>query len=153
MNIEIEVLNEILTHRAEVQKNLAIIRAELEQRGIMHDISKFEDVEFDAFVTTRPKFKKANYGSKEYKECEEQIKPALDHHYSTNRHHIKYHPHGFEDMNLLDILEMLADWKAASKRSPNLSFKDSLKIAFKKYEIPKNMQRHIIKTLEYLNWL
>jgi len=150
---EFDVLLEWLSHSSKVSELLAQISKDLDQRGFEHDRSKLQDIEFEAFVKTRPKFKKANYGSKEYKECCEQIKPALEHHYKHNRHHTVYHKDGFAGMNLIDILEMLADWKAANERSPDLSFKDAISICFEKYKVPENMQKHIMATLEYLGWL
>ena len=152
MDTKMEVLTDTLRHISEVAENLSEMEADLRKRGFGHDRTKLEEFEFDAFVSTRPKFKKANYGTKEYKECTEAIKPAIDHHYSHNRHHTGYHEGGFEDMNLMDILEMLADWKAASRRSPDLSFEDSLPRAFKKYKIPDNMQKHILSTIKYFGW-
>jgi len=78
---------------------------------------------------------------------------AIEHHHANNRHHTAFHKNEFSGMNLFDILEMLADWKAASRRSPNLSFADSLPKAFEKYSVPKNMQKHIMETLKYLKWI
>jgi len=153
MDTKHEVLLEMIIHRVEVQENLAQMRSVLKKRGIVHDKSKFTAIEFDAFVSTRPKFSKANYGTTEYQECVDEIKPAIDHHYSNNRHHPGFFKNGFANMNLFDILEMLADWKAASNRSPDLSFLDSLPIAFKKYSIPENMQTHIMNTLASLGWI
>ena len=152
MNIEFEVLTDTLMHISEVAENLAVIRADLERRGISHDRSKLLAAEFDAFVSTRPKFKKVNYGTPEYQECVDAIKSAVDHHHANNRHHTSFHKNGFADMNLLDILEMIADWKAASRRSPDLSFLASLPRAFENYNIPDNMQKHIIATIKYLGW-
>lgn len=153
MGVELEILTDILRHISEVAENLAVMRADLERRGLGHDRSKLEELEFCAFTKTRPQFKRANYMSKEYQECIDAIKPAIDHHYRNNRHHTGFHKGGFADMNLLDILEMLADWKAASRRSPDLSLKDSLPKAFERYGIPENMQRHIRATLDYLGWV
>ena len=150
---EFDVLLEWLSHSSKVSELLTQISKDLDQRGCVHDRSKLQAIEFEAFVKTRPKFKKANYGSKEYKECCEQIKLALEHHYKHNRHHPEFHEDGFEGMNLLDILEMLADWKAANERNPDLPFKESLTISFKKYNIPENMQKHIKATAEYLGWI
>ena len=45
------------------------------------------------------------------------IKPALDHHLKVNRHHPEYHPHGINDMDLLDVTEMVCDWIAACQRA------------------------------------
>lgn len=153
MNTELEVLTDVIMHVSEVTENLSQIRSDLEQRGIAHDRSKFEPFEFDAFVSTRPKFKKANYGTPEYQECVDLIKPSIDHHYAVNRHHTGFHEQGFAGMNLLDILEMLADWKAAARRSPSQSFAESLPKAYAKYGISKDMQIHIEATLKYLGWL
>jgi len=153
MNIELEVLADLLIHISEVKENIASIRNDLEKRGIAHDRSKFETFEFDSFAKTRQKFKTVDFGTKEYQECVDEIKPAIDHHYAANRHHTAYHFNGFNDMNLIDILEMLADWKAASRRSPGLRFVDSLPGAYRKYDIPENMQKHIESTLTYLGWI
>jgi hypothetical protein len=153
MNNSFEVLTDTIRHISEVQENLQKIINELSIRGIAHDRTKFKPIEFDAFVSTRPKFKKANYGTPEYQECIELIKPSIEHHYKNNRHHTAFHNNGIKDMTLLDILEMLADWKAASRRSPNLTFKDSLPTAFKKYKIKEELQNLILNTLTELNWI
>lgn len=153
MNYEFEVLTDTISHISEVAENLIRMAEDLKARGVAHDRSKFEAIEFDAFVQTRPKFKVANYGTPEYQECVDIIKPSIDHHYKVNRHHTGFFSDGFQSMNLLDILEMLADWRAASRRSPDLTFKDSLPRAYAKYGIPENMQRHIEETLKFLGWL
>jgi hypothetical protein len=44
------------------------------------------------------------------------MKPALDHHYAQNRHHPEHHASGIAGMTLLDLIEMLCDWKAATER-------------------------------------
>lgn len=40
----------------------------------------------------------------------------LDHHYRNNTHHIEHYNEGIVGMDLLDIIEMLCDWKDLSKR-------------------------------------
>ena len=152
MDTNFEVLTDTIMHISEVQENIEDIIHDLKKRGVAHDRSKLTAIEFDTFVKTRPEFKKVNYGTAEYQAVAEKAKVAVENHYSSNRHHTAYHKNGINDMNLLDILEMLADWKAASRRSPDLTFLGSLPRAFQKYSIPKNMQRHIMLTLEYLGW-
>ena len=132
---------------------VAQVRANLEQRGISHDRSKFLADEFDAFVQTRPRFRSANYGSPEYRACVDEIRPAIERHYARNRHHPDYYSQGVAGMSLIDLLEMLADWKAASDRNPNLTFADSLPKAYEKHGISEPMQRHIEQTLQELGWL
>lgn len=149
---EFDTLMEMLRHTKEVFARLEAIASDLRRRGILHDLTKFDELEFTTFCSTREKFKKADYGSEEYAECTRLAKPAVDHHYKNNRHHTGYHEKGILGMNLLDILEMVADWKAASKRSPNLTFKDSLPKAFEKYKIPEAIQEVILNTIDYLGW-
>ena len=148
-----DFLCETLLHMSEVKENLETISSELKKRGLAHDRTKLQEIEFDAFVSTRDKFKKANYGSKEYQECIDKVKPAVDHHYENNRHHTGYHKNGINDMNLIDLMEMLADWKAAARRSPDKSLEDTLDYAFKKYGIGEQLGNMIRNTLKDLKWI
>lgn len=153
MNTDFDVLCDLILHVSEVQENLELVASELRQRGFAHDRTKFQDPEFSAFVSTRERFKTANYGTKEYEDVTAAIRPAIDHHYQNNRHHTAFHENGINDMNLIDIFEMLADWKAASRRSPDKDFKDTLNHAFKKYKIDKQLGQLIKNTLKYLGWI
>jgi len=147
-----EVLTDTIIHVSEVQENLQWMIHDLTMRSIVHDRSKFQDPEFSVFCSTRPEFKKANYGTPEYAAVCQKAKEGVEHHYRHNRHHTAYHENGVKDMNLLDVLEMLADWKAASRRSPDLTFADSLNTAFKKYEIGPELQNLILNTINWLHW-
>jgi len=153
MNIEFDFLCDTMLHVGEVAENLEACASNLRQRGFAHDRTKFQPMEFDAFVSTREKFKKANYGTPEYQECVDLVKPAVDHHYQNNRHHTGYHTNGIKDMSLFDIIEMLADWRAANRRSPDLDFAESLKRCVKKYNISSELEKIIRTTLKELNWL
>lgn len=147
-----EVLTDTIVHVSEVQANLHDMVSDLEKRSIVHDLSKFQDPEFSVFCSTRPEFKKVNYGTPEYEAVTEKAREGVEHHHAHNRHHTAYHENGIDDMNLMDIIEMLADWRAASRRSPDLSFADSLPKAFEKYKIEPALQKTILNTIEYLGW-
>jgi len=85
-------------------------------RGAVHDRSKLSDPEKEIFDIYTPKLKDVTYGSDKYKEYLKEMKIALDHHYSQNRHHPEYFENGIKDMDLLDLIEMICDWYAASQR-------------------------------------
>ena len=90
---------------------------ELLARGEKHDQSKLKDPEVSTFVEYTPKLKDSTYGSDEYKGYLEAMKPALEHHYHYNRHHPEHFgARGVNGMNLIDLLEMFCDWKAAGER-------------------------------------
>ena len=108
-------------------------------RGLIHDLSKYRSDEFMPMASTFYKFKKAKYGSKEYTECVEQIRPAVDRHYSRNSHHTAYHKRGVNDMNLYDLVEMYCDWNAACKRNPDGSVQQSIRMNQNKYSLTNQL--------------
>ena len=153
MDINTDVLCDTLLHISEVAENIVKIRYELRCRSKSHDRSKLQEPEFSACVSTRPRFKEVNYGSPEYEELVEEIKPAVEHHYKNNRHHTLFHKNGINDMNLRDIMEMLADWKAAERRSPDKSLADTLDYAFERYKISPQLGQILKNTLNFLKWI
>lgn len=153
MEKEFDVLCDTILHMTEVQENLELFASELRQRGFAHDRTKLQDPEFSAFVSTRERFKKANYGTPEYEALVKEIKPAIDHHYENNRHHTGFHSDGINGMTFIDILEMLADWKAAARRSPDKELRDTLEYAYKKYKIEPQLAKIIDNTLFEMGWL
>ena len=68
------------------------------------------------FDRETPKLRALEYGSAAYKQSLLDLKPALDHHYKVNPHHPEYYENGINGMTLIDLVEMFADWYAATKR-------------------------------------
>lgn len=75
-----------LNHIRDVDSNIKIFITELIRRGNEHDLSKLESPELEIFAEA-DELGKVQYGSIEYKNNLEKIKPAISHHYSRNRHH------------------------------------------------------------------
>jgi hypothetical protein len=118
---------ETISHIIEVRNCLNVIIKGLIKRGEDHDRSKLEQPELDFFVKFTSRLKAMTYGSDEYKQCLSELKPALDHHYSLNRHHPEFHE-SISNMNLIDIIEMFCDWKAATKRHADGDMSKSIAI-------------------------
>lgn len=112
---EQEMLETILRHKALVGTYMRAVIAELTQRAVEHDYSKFGSEEFSAYAATLPKFKEAEYGTPEYQACLDAIQPAIQHHYKANRHHPEFYQYGIYGMTLIDLIEMVCDWIAAAK--------------------------------------
>jgi hypothetical protein len=90
---------------------------ELVTRSLEHDHSKTCEPEKSTFDEFTAKLKTSTYGSDEYKGFLAAMGPALDHHYEKNRHHPEHFGDaGINGMTLVDLIEMLADWKAATER-------------------------------------
>lgn len=105
-----------MRHIERVRNLLNLVVKQLLERAELHDQSKLEHPEVELFSEYTPKLAGCTYGSPEYTEFRQKMGVALDHHYANNRHHPEHHKQGVDDMNLLDVIEMLCDWKAASER-------------------------------------
>ena len=103
-------------HIANVQKFIHIFVKALLDRADKHDLSKLESPEVEAFTECTKELAGMTYGSPEYKESLKKLGPALEHHYAKNSHHPEHWSRGIRDMDLVDIIEMFCDWKAATMR-------------------------------------
>lgn len=107
---------ETMRHIERVRNLLNQIAIELLKRGELHDQSKLESPEVEFFTEFTANLAELEYGSPEYTAQLNKLKPALEHHYARNRHHPQHFKNGIDDMDLIDAMEMFADWKAASER-------------------------------------
>lgn len=125
----------------------------LVERAGDHDKSKFEEPEFSIFVEFTPKLAALTYGSDEYKGALEQMQPALEHHYAHNRHHPEHFPRGVNNMTLVDLIEMLCDWKAATMRHNDGDITKSLEINKKRFGISDQLTTILENTAREYGWL
>jgi len=148
-------------HIKVVQSKINTIIEELAKRAESHDKSKLEDPEKEVFDVMTPLLAGSTYGTDEYRQMLAGMKPALDHHYANNRHH----PEHFEEemyatfrasmlncMNLIDIIEMFCDWKAATLRHNNGDINKSIEINKKRFNIDIQLESIFKNTVKYLNW-
>jgi hypothetical protein len=107
-----------LAHIKRVRSLLAVMEAHLAHRGTVHDASKLTEPEKSAYDRVVPEMRKHPYGSPENKAATAELGPALLHHFANNSHHPEHYPEGIDGMDLLDVVEMLCDWRAAAERAP-----------------------------------
>lgn len=117
---------ETVKHIHSVRKNIYLFIEELDDRARNHDQSKLESPEQEIFGENYEGLAKTEYGTEEYSKLLEKVQPALEHHYANNRHHPQHWPQGIDDMTLVDLCEMLADWKAATARNKNGNIRKSI---------------------------
>ena len=140
-------------HITRVQELMTEIWKNIHVRAREHDQSKLQTPEKEMFDEWTPKLKEMEYGSDEYKNALNQLGPALAHHYANNSHHPEHYPQGIEDMTLLDMLEMLADWKAAGERhADGGDVGRSLKINKERFGINDMLMGILIRTCVELGW-
>jgi hypothetical protein len=139
-----------LTHIRRVQALLADVANRLVQRAILHDQSKLEEPEASVFEEYTSKLKGSTYGSEEYKQFLAGMKPALDHHYASNSHHPEHYANGIKDMSLLDLVEMIVDWKAATERHADGCITKSLEINQKRFGYSDELKAIFSRTVAEL---
>jgi len=140
-------------HIAQVGKLLHVIVKELLDRADVHDDSKLGPVEAAMFERVTHRLATTTYGTPEYAACLEDMKAdALPHHYAHNRHHPEHHKNGIEDMTLIDLVEMLADWKAATMRHNDGDLAKSLEHNETRFGIPPTLAKILGNTARELGW-
>ena len=137
-------------HIERVRNLLNVCVSNLLNRGEKHDQSKLDSPEVELFTEYTPKLASCTYDSDEYKAMKKAMKPALDHHYANNSHHPEHYKNGIEDMNLLDILEMLCDWKAASERHNDGNIRKSIEINGSRFNISPQLIRLMENTVSLI---
>lgn len=138
-----------LAHKKNVSNKMKILIDDMILRSVSHDDSKLVSPEKEIFDEFTPKLKDSTYMSDEYKGFLKEMQVALDHHYSENRHHPEHFKNGIHDMNLVDILEMLADWKAASERHENGDILKSIELNKDRFGYSDDLKQLLINTVKY----
>lgn len=138
-------------HIEKVRKYIRFFTDKLTSRGVNHDAAKLESPEVELFAEYTPKLATTEYNSEEYKQCLAGLKPALDHHYAIYRHHPEHFANGINDMNLIDLVEMLADWKAASERQHNGNLLTSIEVNAARFKMTDQLKQILLNTAKTLD--
>lgn len=135
-------------HISQVRALLNDIVLCLLRRGDNHDATKLESPEVEGFVEYTPMLAKAQYDSPEYQEALKGLAPVLAHHYAHSRHHTEHFKNGINDMNLVDLVEMFADWKAATLRQKDGNLRKSIEINANNYGISPQLVKIFENSIE-----
>lgn len=142
--------NETWKHINRVQQIMTVIISDLQKRLIVHDQSKLKSPEVEVFTEYTPKLKHSTYGSDEYNGFLAGMQVALKHHYKENRHHPQFFPNGVDGMDLLDLVEMMADWQAAGERHKDSSIMKSIEINTERFGLSPQLVKILKNTCRYL---
>ena len=136
-----------------VRKFIRFVTDELTTRGVKHDALKLQTPEVEIFAKQNSKLKTLEYDSPEYRENLAALQTALDHHYANYRHHPEHFKDGINDMNLIDLVEMICDWKASSMRQYNGNLLTSIDKNAKRFNIDAQLRHILDNTAELLDKL
>lgn len=160
MTYEMEQTKKTLEHIRLVQSYLNLVIDDLVVRAINHDKSKFDEEEWKYFVAHTENLSKLTYGSDEYKKELEAMRPAIDKHYMKNRHHPEHFMMQDEYilnissalgcMNLFDLIEMICDWMAATKRHADGDIIKSIELNQKRFGYSDELKHILLNTVDLL---
>jgi len=120
------------------------------ERGRAHDASKLVEPEKSVFDEYTPKLAELTYDTDAYRAALEGMGEALRHHYRVNSHHPEAHEAGISGMTLLDLIEMLCDWKAATERHPDGDLYRSIEQNQRRFDISPQLTNILFNTAREL---
>lgn len=139
----------VLEHKLRVLTYLSRFINNLLARAVIHDDSKLTVPELEPYATVIDEFGKHPFGSEGYEQIKSQLQGAITHHYENNRHHPEHFENGINDMDLVDLLEMLADWKAATlNKGGNGDIHKSISMLSEKYGINPQLSQILSNTVK-----
>lgn len=142
MTLEERATNyDTMRHIERVRNILNCVIIDLLRRAEEHDQSKLESPEVELFTEYGPVLAGLTYGSPEFNANKAKMGPALAHHYANNAHHPEHHKNGVNDMTLLDVIEMIVDWKASSERHHDGNILKSIEINSDRFGISPQLTR------------
>lgn len=147
----------IYDSRPETYEHIGVVRSlltevvkQLLDRADGHDASKLDDPERAMFDEFTPKLRDTTFGSDEYKGHLVDMGAALAHHYHNNRHHPEHHADGIDGMTLVDLVEMICDWLAATRRHADGDIYRSVEINQERFGYGDELKRILLNTVAVL---
>jgi hypothetical protein len=142
-----------LDHVVEVRQLLAAVIVDLKIRAEHHDESKMVEPELAVFDEFTPKLQDSTYGSEEYKQFLVGMGEGLKHHYAANDHHPEHFENGMRDMDLIQVIEMLCDWKAATLRHADGDLGRSIEQNAGRFDYGPEVRLLLHNTAKRMGWL
>lgn len=135
-----------IKHIETVRKYIKVAIDKLWQRGIDHDKTKLESPEVEGFAEYGDRLRSLTYGTEEYEKNLAELNKALEHHYAKNKHHPEHYKDGINDMSLIDLIEMLCDWKASTFRQDNGNLLQTIDKNAERFKIEPQLLRILENT-------
>lgn len=141
---------ETFQHIHEVRKNLTSVINRLLDRALQHDMTKMGPGEMEGFAVATHQLKDVEYGSDRYYEMLAELQTTIRQHHSVNSHHPEFYENGMDGMDLIDLLEMICDWIAATKRTANGDPMKSLEHNTTRHNISPQLKSILANTIKNL---
>jgi hypothetical protein len=145
-----EAREQTLKHIERVAQFMAMFVDGLETKAAEHDAGKLLEPEASVFEKHTSELVGMTYGTDQYREALKLMKPAIEHHYKGNRHHPEHFEDGVAGMDLLDLVEMFCDWRAATERHADGNIFESIKHNAKRFDLSPQVVSILMNTASRL---
>jgi hypothetical protein len=142
-----------LRHSLRVAELMGEPIKELIDRSVRHDLSKTREPELAVYDQVVPRLREATYDTAQYAATVAAMGEGLRHHYAHNRHHPEHFPDGINSMTLVDLIEMLADWKAATERGQDGDLARTLQLNCERFGVSAQLMDILVNTARHYQWL
>lgn len=141
-----------LRHIETVRNYLNFVIRILLTRQEQHDQTKLQSPEAETFAEYTAKLRTVSYNSPEYMQFLKEMKPALDHHYAEYRHHPEHFgKDGILGMDLIDLIEMICDWKASTMRHDDGNLIKSIELNQSRFGYSNELRQILVNTARFLD--
>lgn len=120
-------------------------------RMVTHDQSKYSTPELP-LIHEKARLDSLPFNTPEYHAALAKIKEAVKAHYECNAHHPEHYPDGVLDMSLLDLLEMICDWRVAAEMN-GTELTESFDSCVERFKIPPDLRRILLNTYREMEWI
>lgn len=138
---------ETYKHIKQVAAHISIFIKELLDRLVQHDSSKLEDPEKDILDAHAVNLSNLIYGSPEYRNEMTAMQPMIEHHNLYNKHHPEHYKDGIRGMDLIDLCEMICDWKAATLRHASGDIHRSIELNQERFQYSDELKQILKNTV------
>lgn len=139
-----------LRHIYRVRTFLLRVATCLVQRADEHDRTKLEEPEKSFYDRSTSRLEETTYKLEEYEKFLDELDEALQHHYNEYRHHPEHFEDGIQDMHLLDLLEMVVDWRAATERHHDGDIRESIEQNQERFGYSDELKRIFHNTADFI---
>lgn len=152
-DVQIKSTLDSINHIKQVQFFMEQVIKGLIERARLHDASKLNEPEYSGYAGLSEALKGLQYGTDEYRAAFVPFRAIIQHHYQANDHHPEHFDKtdGVAQMNLLQLVEMFCDWKAASTRNGS-SLLDSLDVSVQRFGVEPQLAKIFTNTARDLDW-
>ena len=120
-------------------------------RMVTHDQSKYSSPELP-LIHQKARLDSIPLNTPDYYDALSQIKSAVQAHYECNTHHPEHYANGVLDMSLLDLMEMICDWRVAAEMNGT-----DLTVSFEKcverFCISQELRTVLMNTYREMGWI